>query len=521
MKKLYFFKKWCTLLIGLSLGLVASAQTEIIQDGIRFTLKADGTAEAGEVVTITNYENSGTDDEPWTPVDGEFTIVVPPYVYDADGTCHTVTAIGDQFSWTDTLYRASTICFPSTLKQVDATFLSSHSCYVIVCGALEPPAIVNPHRCPPGMKLYVPSESVNTYRSSESDWGPYSTMRVSYGNVMPMYTYATQAQADGTLAITSLANFRPSFISDVVFPDQIDGTAVTKISGNIPALSVTVPEGVTQYAGSISYGTIEVRLPSTVKALPKYSFYAYPYNGIRSRLLERVFLSEGLDSIGEGAFSHCDHLKQLRIPSTVSFIGDGQSCLHALEAFDVDERNAYYVSRDGVLFTRDLTTLQQYPSGKTDIAYTVPEGVKTIAAWSLEDARNLRSLRLPTTLDSIGDYAFNLDTLLTDIHFTTAEPPSVGRMFYSDTEHVDEFYARCKLFVPIGAAAAYEQNATLARFSQVAEEQVDAVEAISAAAPVPVVDYDLSGRRVKSGHGLIIRRMSDGTTHKLYRSRKH
>lgn len=66
------------MLIGLSLGLVASAQTEIIQDGIRFTLKADGTAEAGEVVTITNYEYPETDDEPWTPVDGEFTIVVPP-----------------------------------------------------------------------------------------------------------------------------------------------------------------------------------------------------------------------------------------------------------------------------------------------------------------------------------------------------------------------------------------------------------------------------------------------------------
>ena len=137
------------------------------------------------------------------------------------------------------------------------------------------------------------------------------------------------------------------------------------------------------------------------------------------------------------------------------------------------------------------------------------------------DCDSLISVVMPEGGTSIGDYAFNLDTLLTDIHFTTAEPPSVGRMFYSDTEHVDEFYARCKLFVPIGAAAAYEQNATLARFSQVAEEQVDAVEAISAAAPVPVVDYDLSGRRVKSGHGLIIRRMSDGTTHKLYRSRKH
>ena len=512
MKKLYFFKKWCTLLIGLSLGLVASAQTEIIQDGIRFTLKADGTAEAGEVVTITNYEYPETDDEPWTPVNQQFAIVVPPYVYDADGTCHTVTAIGDKFTWADTLKRAHTICFPSTLKQVDATFLLSHSTSNIVCGALEPPAIVNPHRTNM-TTLYVPSESVSAYKAS--DWGPYSTIGVR--SFSSMYTYVTEAQADGTLAITRLSlNSNLSFISDVVFPDQIDGTAVTKISGNIPALSVTVPEGVTQYFGSTSYGTTEVRLPSTVKVLPRYSFYAYPNRGIQTRLLERVFLSEGLDSIGEGAFSHCDHLKQLRIPSTVSFIGDGQSCLHAIEAFDVDERNAYYTSRDGVLFTSDLTTLQQYPSGKTDIAYTVPEGVKTIAAWSLEDARNLRSLRLPTTLDSIGDYALNLDTLLTEIHFTTAEPPSVGELFYSNTENVDEFYARCKLCVPIGAAAAYRQNATLARFSQVVEEQVDAIEAISAAAPVPVADYDLSGRRVKSGHGLIIRRMSDGTTRKCY-----
>lgn len=512
MKNLYFFKKWCTLLIGLSLGLVASAQTEIIQDGIRFTLKADGTAEAGEVVTITNYEYPETDDEPWTPVNQQFAIVVPPYVYDADGTCHTVTAIGDKFTWADTLKRAHTICFPSTLKQVDATFLLSHSTSNIVCGALEPPAIVNPHRTNM-TTLYVPSESVRAYNAS--DWGPYSTIRVR--SVRSMYTYATEAQADGTLAITRLSlGSGLSIISDVVFPDQIDGTAVTQISRNIPALSVTVPEGVTQYFGSTSYGTTEVRLPSTVKALPMYSFYAYPNRGIQTRLLERVFLSEGLDSIGEGAFSHCDHLKQLRIPSTVSFIGDGQSCLHAIEAFDVDERNAYYTSRDGVLFTSDLTTLQQYPSGKTDIAYTVPEGVKTIAGWSLEDARNLRSLRLPTTLDSIGDYALNLDTLLTEIHFTTAEPPSVGELFYFNTENVDEFYARCKLFVPIGAAAAYRQNATLARFSQVVEEQVDAIEAISAAAPVPVADYDLSGRRVKSGHGLIIRRMSDGTTRKCY-----
>lgn len=506
MKNLYFFKKWFTLLIGLSLGLVASAQTEIIQDGIRFTLKADGTAEAGEVVTITNYEYPETDDEPWTPVNQQFTIVVPPYVYDADGTCYTVTAIGDKFTWADTLMSAHTICFPSTLTQVDATFLSSHSTSNIVCGALEPPAIVNPHRAR-NMTLWVPSGA--TYRYKASDWGSYS-MGVSIAR--EMYTYATQA--DGTLRLSLNSNL--SIISDVVFPDQIDGTAVTKISGNIPALSVTVPEGVTQYFGSTSYGTIEVRLPSTVKALPMYSFYAYPNRGIQTRLLERVFLSEGLDSIGEGAFSHCDHLKQLRIPSTVSFIGDGQSCLHAIEAFDVDERNAYYTSRDGVLFTSDLTTLQQYPSGKTDIAYTVPEGVKTIAGWSLEDARNLRSLRLPTTLDSIGDYALNLDTLLTEIHFTTAEPPSVGELFYSNTENVDEFYARCKLFVPIGAAAAYRQNATLARFSQVVEEQVDAIEAISAAAPVPVADYDLSGRRVKSGHGLIIRRMSDGTTRKCY-----
>ena len=514
MNTLYSIRKCCTLLLGLCAGVAVSAQTAVEQDGIRFYLHDDGTAEAGEVVSIVNYEYISPDAGPWTPVDGQFSIAVPPYVYDAAGERYTVTAIGNRFSWTDTLATASLLALPSTLQQADFSFLASHAVANIVCGAVTPPAIVNPHR-PRPVQLYVPSEAVAAYK--ESDWGERTTLGVSLVNAM--YRINVTVNADGTRSINSFspANSALSIFSDIVLPDQIDGAAVSQTTTDIPALSVTVPEGVSGITATSRYCTTEIHLPSTLKSIPSHCFYSYLSNG-DSRRLERVFLAEGLESIGEGAFSHCGRLKRLHIPASVSHIGDGQSSLHALEAFEVDEGNTHFASLDGVLYTRDLTTLKQYPSGKPEASYTVPKGVKTLSAWSLEDAQNLRELRLPTTLDSIGECALNVDTLLTAIHFSTPEPPATSELFWSwKADALDTFYANCTLYVPTDATAAYRQHAIYAHFTRIAEEAIEpeAVDIVSAAAPVPVADYDLSGRRVRPDKGLVIRRMSDGTTRKL------
>ena len=501
------------LLAGLCFCLSVTAQQEIVQNGIRFSLNDDGTAAAGEVVEIQDYSSYPYSAENWQPVDTRFSIVVPAYVRDADGKRYAVTSISERFTWTDTLHTAAFVVFPSTVKSIDFTFMASHKCINVVCGAVMPPAVVNPGYANLRYALFVPKSSIWEYTVAWKNELFHSSSRV-----LPMYTYTKETNEDGTLSITKLSppsgSYHPEFFSDIEIPQQIDGVPVTKVMGySLCAYSIIVPEGITEFTGAHPQ-TTEIILPSSIKVIPMHCFHSYNY---RKYHLKYVHLSEGLESIGEGAFTHCFELQQFTIPSTVNHIGDGQSCLYSIESFEVAEGNKYFTTRDGVLYTHDMTILKQYPSGKTNSTFSVPEGVKTISAWGLEDLQHLRVLRLPASLDSIGNNALNLDTLLTEIHMGNPEPPVLESLFFSDTQNPDAFYASCKLYVPKGSLQAYQQHDVFKKFQNIVEETVDGISIPQASAATSVkADYDISGRRIKGNSGLVIRRMNDGTTRKVW-----
>lgn len=501
--------KWFTLFVGFCFCLSMTAQREVVQNGIRFSLNDDGTATAGEVVEIQNYSSYASSEDSWIPVNEQFSIVVPAYVYDDGGQRYPVTTISDNFNWTDTLETAAFVVFPSTVKSIDFTFIASHRCNNVVCGAATPPAVVNPGNAHRRYLLFVPQSSIEEYTAAWKDEKIHLILGVS-----SMYTYTTEANEDGTLTITKLSHtyvsYHPEFFSDIEIPKQIDGVPVTKVKGNsFSAYSIIVPEGITDIASSHPQ-TTEIFLPSSLKAIPMRQFRS------SNAHLKYVHLSEGLESIGEGAFSHCFELQQFTIPSTVNHIGDGQSCLYSIESFEVAEGNEHFTTRDGVLYTHDMTNLKQYPSGKTNSTFSVPEGVKTISAWGMEDLPHLRVLRLPASLDSIGNNALNLDTLLTEIHMSTPEPPAVGMLFFSNTKNQEAFFSSCTLYVPKGSLQVYLQHNVLKNFKNIVEEDVDAISIPqTSTVAIPKADYDISGRRVKNHTGITIRRMDDGTTRKI------
>ena len=148
-----------------------------------------------------------------------------------------------------------------------------------------------------------------------------------------------------------------------------------------------------------------------------------------------VQLPEGLTSIGDNAFYYCISLESITIPAGVTSIGEYAFLVcDALKTINVAAENEHFSDIDGVLFNKSKTILLQYPSGRTEESYTVPdgvteigegafyrsgvknihlpEGVTVIGASAFRDS-GLSTIDLPSTLTFIGPGAFNRIPLMT------------------------------------------------------------------------------------------------------------
>lgn len=72
----------------------------------------------------------------------------------------------------------------------------------------------------------------------------------------------------------------------------------------------------------------------------------------------------------------------------------------------VDVRNPVYASIDGVLFTKNLSTMIDYPKGKTDAEYVVPKTLKEIGYDAFTNPY-LETVKFEDCIESIGPYAFH------------------------------------------------------------------------------------------------------------------
>ena len=115
------------------------------------------------------------------------------------------------------------------------------------------------------------------------------------------------------------------------------------------------------------------------------------------------------------AFTGCTNVVSVVIPAKVTSIEllafDGCT---SLEKIVVESLNPAYASMDGVLFDKKLTTLLQYPAGKSG-SYTIPNSVNYIGAYAAQGCTLLAGVTFPDSLNTIGRSAFNLCTSLTGV----------------------------------------------------------------------------------------------------------
>ncbi len=119
--------------------------------------------------------------------------------------------------------------------------------------------------------------------------------------------------------------------------------------------------------------------------------------------LEDISLPNSLQEIDDMAFSiRNGKLKIVTIPASVYEIyGSPFAYSSNLSSIVVDENNTSFASQDGVLFNKIMTTLIQYPAGKTNPTYEIPDSVELIEDYAFSGCKHLKSILIPQMVTAI------------------------------------------------------------------------------------------------------------------------
>ena len=218
---------------------------------------------------------------------------------------------------------------------------------------------------------------------------------------------------DNTVTVTSQTNSYPYYSTrptgDITIPDNVEFNnviyPVTAIGTNAfgfcsDITSVTVPSSVTIIgadAFSNCYNIESINILGAVTYIGNEAF-------ISCNRLSSFTIPNTVSSIGREAFTACYDLTSIFIPASVTSIGYGifSSC-HNLASITVDENNPVYDSRDNCNAIIKSSENVLVSGCQNTI---IPNSVTAISNNAFEGLVNLTAITIPTSVVSIGSYAF-------------------------------------------------------------------------------------------------------------------
>ena len=150
--------------------------------------------------------------------------------------------------------------------------------------------------------------------------------------------------------------------------------------------SAEIHEGITGTGGAIFAGCEElgsVSLPNSLKNIGQSAFWG-------CTALTEITIPENVDTICESAFRACDRMTAIRVAP----------------------ENEYFFSQDGVLLDGKRSELIQYPAGKKDASYQIPDTVMIIGPYAFSECTRLTELVIPDTVTEMGNSMCEFNTAL-------------------------------------------------------------------------------------------------------------
>lgn len=131
------------------------------------------------------------------------------------------------------------------------------------------------------------------------------------------------------------------------------------------------------------------------------------------------------------------------------------------------------MSEDGVLFSKDKTTICAYPMAKEEKSYKIPSTVTSIYDETFFCSM-LESIELPASITSIGYDIFYGSQNLSSIVSLNPEPPVCDESSFLDDYYIN--YDAVTVYVPVGASESYRNAVGWNKFSNIVEGASSIIE---------------------------------------------
>lgn len=220
--------------------------------------------------------------------------------------------------------------------------------------------------------------------------GTFPALASAEGKTSGLFTY--ELKGNGTAIITAF-DWDSFDGGDVYIPRMIDGYTVTEIGANAFACD--------SYVNRQADG-ISLILPDTITVIG-----------------EKAFAAESPD-LGKDQYDEGIYFQYIHIPASVQFIGDG-AFVGQGEVF-IDSGNPIYTTIDNAVYnkkTKELIYISEFESSSSEKELIIPEGIVSVGAYACY-GRRMHTVQFPSTLNSIGDYAFYDTFIFSSIDFPTS-----------------------------------------------------------------------------------------------------